>query len=95
MNNSVSNEWTVETEQEREGRVWVLTIQGDVPEHLEPFMDEEEQDEFGGDIVGCYLTKELMFEDMKRMSPARFGIHHMMVEGLAPKSVQNKENSSK
>ena len=70
-------------EDEMPGWIWVLTIQGEVPERFEQLVDEDEEDDddFDGDIVGCYTTKALMVADMKRMGQNRYGIFHMKLEG--------------
>lgn len=66
------------------GWVWVLTIQ-DMPDDLREGSGVDEEDynalDINGDIVGCYATKVLMVEDMKKMGPHRYSMHHMRVEG--------------
>jgi hypothetical protein len=67
----------LESEEERPGWIWILTIQ-----HIEAGQNEEDfEDEFGGDIAGCYATKELMLADIKKLGDNNYGMFHMAVEG--------------
>lgn len=65
-------------EEEKPGWVWLLTVKGptDTPEPND--IDDEN---FGESFVGCYATKPLMLDAMKKMGDYEFGMIHTIVEG--------------
>lgn len=70
----------LENETEKPDWVWVLTIQ-----HLHDGEDDEDfEEEFGGEIAGCYATKEHMIADMQKLGNHRYGMFHLKVDGWKP-----------
>lgn len=85
---------TLGSEEERPGWVWLLTMKPEAPAPFDQMMDEDDVDELEGEIWGCYATRELLYKAAREAKLEKFGVMHILVEGLAPETQQLTEAKS-